>query len=345
MVRYMAGQPGLYHALTGSGQFNDDDGYGVNNYLTIGVNNGSGTWSGQISDQSNTIFVTKTGSGTEVFAGANVYHGTTTISGGVLELANANAVENSTVAVNVAGGLALATSSTYNVGGLSGSGNISLTAVDDSAATLSVGGNNQGTSYSGVLAGLGSLIKAGTGTLVLAGTDTYTGGTTVGGGTLQLGNASAPDRPAAPRRSPAAPPSTCTATASAWAALSRAGTIDNLTGSSTYTLTVGNGNASGTFSGTITDTTGMIALTKTGSGTLALLVRTPTAAGQPFLPGSSTSTTPPPWAPGLSPFPGARSATAAARRSCFPPTPPRTGTAISPSPVPTTSISAPAPSP
>ena len=128
VVRHLAGQPGLYRRPDGSGQFNDDDGYGTNNYLTIGVNNGSGTWSGQISDQSNTIFVTKTGSGTETFSGTNVYHGTTTISGGVLELANPNAVENSTVVVNVNNGLALATSSTYNVGGLSGSGNISLTA-------------------------------------------------------------------------------------------------------------------------------------------------------------------------------------------------------------------------
>ena len=155
------------------------------------MNNGSGTWSGQISDQSNTIFVTKTGSGTETFAGANVYHGTTTISGGVLQLADPNAVQNSTVVVNVAGGLTLATSSTYNVGGLSGSGNISLTAVDGSAATLSVGGNNQSTTYSGVLAGLGSLAKAGTGTLVLSASNTYSGGTTVGSGTLQLGNAAA----------------------------------------------------------------------------------------------------------------------------------------------------------
>ncbi len=181
------GNPVYIDALTGSGQFNDDDGYGVNNYLTIGVNNGSGTWSGQISDQSNTIFVIKTGNGTETFAGVNVYHGTTTISGGVLELANANAVENSTVVVNVNNGLTLATSSTYNVGGLSGSGNISLTAVNGSAATLSVGGNDQSTTYSGVLAGLGSLAKAGTGVLVLSASNTYTGSTTISAGTLQIG--------------------------------------------------------------------------------------------------------------------------------------------------------------
>ena len=325
-------------ALKGSGQFNDDDGYGVNNYLTIGVNNGSGTWSGQISDQSNTIFVIKTGSGTETFSGSNVYHGTTTINGGVLALANSNAVENSTVVVNVNNGLALATSSTYNVGGLSGSGNISLTAAGSGGAILSVGGNEQSTTYSGVLSGLGSLIKAGTGTLVLSGSETYTGGTTISGGTLQLGDGvsyngsiagSATDNATLAFANPNAQtytgtisgsgnvtmlgPGTLALTASntysggttvgggtlqlgnaaalgstsgaatissgvldlhgynvGMGALSGAGTIDNLSGSGTYTLTVGKGNASGTFSGVIQNTTGAIALSKTGTGTLVL---------------------------------------------------------------------------
>ncbi len=333
------GNPVYIDALTGSGKFNDDDGYGVNNYLTIGVNNGSGTWSGQISDQSNTIFVIKTGSGTEAFSGTNVYHGTTTISGGVLELANANAVENSTVVVNVNNGLALATSSTYNVGGLSGSSNISLTAVGGGAAVLSVGGNGQNTTYSGVLAGLGSLTKAGTDTLTLTGSETYTGGTTISAGTLQLGDGasyngsiagSATDNACLTFANPNAQtyagtisgtgnvtmlgpgvlaltaPNTYsggttvgggtlqlgntaalgstsgTAAVSSGAtldlhgyslgvgALSGAGIIDNLSGASTYTLTVGKGNASGTFSGVIQNTTGAIALSKTGTGTLVL---------------------------------------------------------------------------
>ena len=52
--------------------------------------------------------------------------------------------------------------------------------------------------------------------------------------------------------------------------LSGSGLIDNLSGSSTYTLTAGNGDANSTFAGTIRNTSGKIALAKTGAGTLVL---------------------------------------------------------------------------
>ena len=156
-------------------------------YLTIGVNNGSGTWSGEISDESNTLYVTKNGSGTEVFASANIYTGDTNINNGVLKVADPNALQNTTVYVNVNNGLAFANGvSTANLGGLSGSGNISLTTADPNPVTISVGGNNKDTTYSGSLSGSGGLTKTGNGTLTLTNFHSYQGATTINNGTLAL---------------------------------------------------------------------------------------------------------------------------------------------------------------
>jgi autotransporter-associated beta strand protein len=54
---------------------------------------------------------------------------------------------------------------------------------------LTVGNNNQNTTYSGVLSGSGSLLKVGAGTLTLNGGNTYTGNTTVKAGTLKFAQA------------------------------------------------------------------------------------------------------------------------------------------------------------
>ena len=42
--------------------------------------------------------------------------------------------------------------------------------------------------FGGVISGTGSLIATGTGTTVLTGANSYTGGTTISAGTLQIGN-------------------------------------------------------------------------------------------------------------------------------------------------------------
>src|SRR5262245_34271416 len=54
---------------------------------------------------------------------------------------------------------------------------------------LTVGLKNRSTEVSGMIAGAGgSLIKVGKGTLTLTGLNTYSGGTTINAGTLQIGN-------------------------------------------------------------------------------------------------------------------------------------------------------------
>ena len=79
-----------------------------------------------------------------------------------------------------------------SVGSISGSGN--LENFSSTAATLTVGGNNASTTYSGPIfngAGGGAalaLTKQGSGSLTLTNADTYTGGTTISAGTLQLGD-------------------------------------------------------------------------------------------------------------------------------------------------------------
>jgi autotransporter-associated beta strand protein len=138
---------------------------------------------------------------------ANPYSGTYTIPNSgtgayppsainrMLQLNNLNALSNATLnlttttttnPVSFAHGVNTAP---FNVGALSGSTSEVLSDTAGSAVSLSVGGNNASTTYSGNLTGNGSLIKVGTGTLILAGANTYTGNTTVKAGTLELSQA------------------------------------------------------------------------------------------------------------------------------------------------------------
>ena len=98
----------------------------------------------------------KTDVGTLVLSGSNTYTGGTTISGGVLQLGN---------------------------GGTTGS---LLGDVTDNAVLAF--NRSDSSTFNGIVSGAGSLRQIGSGTLVLTGNNTYTGGTTVGNGILQIGN-------------------------------------------------------------------------------------------------------------------------------------------------------------
>jgi autotransporter-associated beta strand protein len=71
------------------------------------------------------------------------------------------------------------------IGSLSGTGSVLL-----GANTLTIGSNNQSTTFSGVIQDSGGLSKTGTGTLTLTAANTYSGATTVSAGTLIASNTS-----------------------------------------------------------------------------------------------------------------------------------------------------------
>ena len=128
----------------------------------------------------------KSGGGMLSLSGANTYTGTTTITGGTLQIMGL-ALQNSTLDYNNQGGILLfgiIPAATF--GGLSGAQNLALADASASPLALTVGNNNANTTYSGSLSGGGSLTKTGTGTLTLSGANTYNGGTTINAGTLAL---------------------------------------------------------------------------------------------------------------------------------------------------------------
>ncbi|MDD5579879.1 MAG: Ig-like domain-containing protein [Methylobacter sp.] len=218
--------------------------------LTAGGDNTSTTFSGVISGSGSGI--SKTGTGMLTLTGANTYTGATTVSAGGLTLSGGSAIADSS-AVTVASGATVVLSANETIGSLSGAGSVAL-----GANTLSAGGNNTSTSFSGAIGGTGGLTKTDTGTLTLSGANTYTGATTVLAGGLTLNGGSA-----------IADASALSVTGTL--TLGATETIGALSGGGMVTLgsnplTVGQ-TTNTSFSGVIGGTGGLI---KTGSGALTL---------------------------------------------------------------------------
>ena len=128
----------------------------------------------------------KTDGGILTLAGANTFSGIASVGGGELLLANPGALSGSTFDTSGAGTLSFGTLTSAGFGGLQGSGNLALNNSAAAAVTLSVGGNNASTTFSGGLSGIGSLTKIGAGMLTVTGMNSYSGSTLVNGGTLQI---------------------------------------------------------------------------------------------------------------------------------------------------------------
>jgi autotransporter-associated beta strand protein len=173
-------------AIGGSGQLGAGASYpgavvdnGTLNYGSAIAQTLSGTISG-------TGALNQTGSGQLTLSATNTFTGPMTVSSGTLSVANTLALQNSTL--NFDGGAVAFNGITAGaLGGLSGTQNLSLLNQSAAAVALTVGSDNATTTYSGILSGAGSsLTKAGTGTLTLGGANSYSGTTTVNGGTLEL---------------------------------------------------------------------------------------------------------------------------------------------------------------
>ncbi|MBR1207141.1 autotransporter domain-containing protein [Bradyrhizobium sp. AUGA SZCCT0051] len=134
--------------------------------------------------------LTKIGIGTLVLNGTNTYGGATIINAGTLEVGNGNAIPD-TSAVTVASGATLGIANDETIGSLAGAGKV-LSPIAAGQVILTSGADNSSTTFSGTISNGASLnltlglTKIGTGTFTLSGANTYTGPTTVNGGTLAV---------------------------------------------------------------------------------------------------------------------------------------------------------------
>jgi autotransporter-associated beta strand protein len=123
----------------------------------------------------------QSGAGTTALTGSNTYTGATEVLAGTLQAGAANVFGNLSAATVAAGATLDLNGFDQALGSLAGAGSVML-----GAATLTAGGNDATTTFSGVISGAGGLVKAGLGTLTLTGANTYTGATTVDAGTLRV---------------------------------------------------------------------------------------------------------------------------------------------------------------
>ncbi|EHR1614258.1 autotransporter-associated beta strand repeat-containing protein [Salmonella enterica] len=199
-------------AIDAHGTFNladADDSFTVNTVLeNVDANSG---WNGQS--------LTKTGAGTLILNAENTYTGSTTISEGTLiatnveALGTGNVTDNATLEMNTGGDfdnaisgsgqvvksgdetLTLSGANSYT-GGTTISGGTLVASNVEALGTGDITDNavlelNTGGDFDNAISGSGQVVKSGDETLTLSGANSYTGGTTISGGTLVASNVEA----------------------------------------------------------------------------------------------------------------------------------------------------------
>ncbi len=149
---------------------------------TLTVSEGGTTFSGPITGNNNSG-LTKNGSGALTINNTNTFSGTTTINSGTVRLGVGTALESSTIQINTNDGLDIAGLHS-TIGALAGSGNLSI-----GSRVLTTGGNDNSTTYSGVLSGTNQLIKVGTGALTMSGNNSFNGFIEIDEGSIIIGSA------------------------------------------------------------------------------------------------------------------------------------------------------------
>jgi autotransporter-associated beta strand protein len=181
-------------ALLGSGSITKSSAGATS--LTIGIDNGSGTFSGSIASPTGTLTLVKRGSGSQTLAGASSYTGGTRIESGTLVAGHALALGGTSNPLAIQGGALNTGSFSLSLGTLSGSAGGLITTSSLVGTRILTTNVASGTGvFAGSIADNGSgrmaLVKAGSGELVLAAANPYTGSTTVSGGVLRLAHPSA----------------------------------------------------------------------------------------------------------------------------------------------------------
>jgi fibronectin-binding autotransporter adhesin len=176
--------------------------------LTVGNNDATATFDGIIKNTLGTLALTKTGSGTFNMTGNNAYSGVTTISGGSIALGSASALGTIAGKTVVNSGYTLdLNGQTYGTAepvdlagvGIGANGAIENTSPADASfagpitltANSTIGTTNADIILTGNIGGAFKITVKGNNTLTLSGNNNYTGTTTLSGGTLALGSATA----------------------------------------------------------------------------------------------------------------------------------------------------------